>query len=115
MKDKTVSYGGVFVPQQRKITGEKIYIVRDCAEGRISYTEAAARCGVAFETIRRWVSRYCAEGASAFLSPQHNRVYSPVLKEAAVKAYADCHLDGFIDCHRKPSVHNILESTKHPP
>ena len=28
---------------------------------------------------------------------------------------ADCRLDGFIDCHRKPSVHNILESTKHPP
>ena len=27
---------------------------------------------------------------------------------------ADCRLDGFIDCHRKPSVHNILESTKHP-
>lgn len=75
------------MPQQRKIAGEKIYIVRDCAEGKISYTEAAARCGVAFETIRRWVSRYCAEGASAFLSPQHNRVYSPVLKEAAVKAY----------------------------
>jgi hypothetical protein len=28
---------------------------------------------------------------------------------------ADCRLDGFIDCHRKPSVHNILESTKQPP
>ena len=25
---------------------------------------------------------------------------------------ADCRLDGFIDCHRKLSVHNILESTK---
>ena len=29
--------------------------------------------------------------------------------------YADCRLDGFIDCHRKTSVHNSLESTKHPP
>ena len=48
------------MPQQRKITEEKIYIVRDCAEGKISCTEAAARCGVAFETMRRWVSRYCS-------------------------------------------------------
>ena len=29
--------------------------------------------------------------------------------------HADCRLDGFIDCHRKTSVHNSLESTKHPP
>jgi hypothetical protein len=29
--------------------------------------------------------------------------------------YADCRLDGFINCHRKISVHNSLESTKHPP
>ena len=26
----------------------------------------------------------------------------------------DCRFDGSIDCHKKPSVHNILESTKHP-
>ena len=68
-----------------------------------AYTEAAVRCGVAFETIRRWVSRYCAEGASAFLSPQHNRVYSPVLKEAAVKAY----LSG------EGSMQKICENTKY--
>ena len=73
--------------QQRKITGENIHIVRDCAEGKISYAEAAERCGVVPETMRRWVSRYCAEGAAAFLSPQRNRVYSPAQKEAAVKAY----------------------------
>ena len=87
MKDKTVSYGGVFVPQQRKRTGENIHIVRDCAEGNISYAEAAERCGVVPETMRRWVSRYCAEGAASFLSPQRNRVYSPAQKEAAGKAY----------------------------
>lgn len=61
--------------------------MRDCAEGNISYAEAAERCGVVPETMRRWVSRYCAEGAAAFLSPQRNRVYSPAQKEAAVKAY----------------------------
>jgi hypothetical protein len=26
----------------------------------------------------------------------------------------DCRFDGSIDCHKKTSVHNILESTKHP-
>ena len=75
------------MPQQRKRTGENIHIVRDCAEGNISYAEAAERCGVVFETMRRWTSRYCAEGSAAFLSPQRNRVYSPAQKEAAVKAY----------------------------
>ena len=29
--------------------------------------------------------------------------------------HADRRLDVFIDCHRKTSVHNSLESTKHPP
>ena len=75
------------MPQQRKITEENIHIVRECAEGKISCSEAAERCGVVFETMRRWVSRYCAEGAAAFLSPQRNRVYSSAQKEAAVKAY----------------------------
>ena len=61
--------------------------MRDCTEGKIRYAEAAERCGVVPETMRRWVSRYCAEGAASFLSPQRNRVYSPAQKEAAVKAY----------------------------
>ena len=75
------------MPQQRKAREENIHIIRDCAEGRISCAEAAERCGMAFETMRRWVSRYHAEGAAAFLPPQRNSTYSPDLKEAAVKDY----------------------------
>lgn len=61
--------------------------MRDCTEGKIRCAEAAERCGVVPETMHRWVSRYCAEGAASFLSPQRNRVYSPAQKEAAGKAY----------------------------
>ena len=75
------------MPQQRKITEENIHIVRDCAEGKISCSEAAERCGMAFETMRRWVSRYRAEGAAASFPTQRNSTYSPELKEEAVKAY----------------------------
>ena len=75
------------MPQQRKVTEENIHIIRDCAEGKISYAEAAQRCGMSFETMRRWASRYRAEGATVFLQTQHNSTYSPDLKEAAVKAY----------------------------
>ena len=75
------------MPQQRKITEENIHNIRECAEGRIGCAEAAVRCGVVFETMRRWVSRYRTEGSAAFLPRQRNNTYSPVLKEAAVKAY----------------------------
>ena len=75
------------MPQQRKVTEENIHSIRDCAEGKISYAEAAQRCGMSFETMRRWASRYRAEGATVFLQTQHNSTYSPDLKEAAVKAY----------------------------
>ena len=75
------------MPQQRKARKENIHIIRDCAEGRISCAEAAERCGMGFETMRRWVSRYHAEGTAAFLPPQRNSTYSPDLKEAAVKDY----------------------------
>ena len=53
------------------------------------------------------------------------KVYSPIIDKGEAAdfqpvvfgglLYADCRLDGFIDGHRKTSVHNILESTKHPP
>ena len=75
------------MPQRRKITEENIHIIRDCADGKISCAEAAQQCGMAFETMRRWASRYRAEGAAAFLQTQRNSTYSPDLKEAAVKDY----------------------------
>ena len=75
------------MPQRRKVTEENIHIIRDCADGKISCAEAAQRCGMAFETMRRWASRYRAEGAVVFLQTQRNSIYSPDLKEAAVKDY----------------------------
>ena len=75
------------MPQRRRVTEENIHIIRECAEGRISCAEAAERCGVVKETMRRCVSRYRAEGTTAFLPKQRNSSYSPELKENAVKAY----------------------------
>jgi transposase-like protein len=87
VKKKTVSYGGIFMSQKGKLTEENIHIIRECADGKISCAEAAERCGVVFETMRRWASRYRAEGAAALLPTRGNCVYSPERKEAAVKAY----------------------------
>ena len=75
------------MPHRRKVTEENIHIIRGYADGKISCAEAAQRCGVASETMRKWASRYRAEGAVAFLQTQRNSIYSPDLKEAAVKDY----------------------------
>ena len=75
------------MPHRRKVTEENMHIIRDYADGKISCAKAAQWCGVASETMRKWASRYRAEGAAAFLQTQRNSTYSPDLKEAAVKAY----------------------------
>lgn len=82
------------MPQQRKVTEENIHIIRDCADGKIGCAEAAQRCGMSFETMRRWASRYRAEGATVFLQTQHNsdrgfqytnRVFYNKLKKAKMR------------------------------
>ena len=66
---------------------EKARLIRKHKAGRISQTEAAREANVGKTTFRRWVKKYEAEGAAAFLPYEKHRVYSPKLKEAAVKEY----------------------------
>ena len=78
---------------------EKLKIVEACLSGAIGVREAGRRVGVDGKTIGRWISRYKAEGPSAFMPADHNRTYPGELKREAVKEY----LAG------KGSVQNICE------
>ena len=66
---------------------EKIRIAKDCISGQISQAEAEAQTGVSKTVVADWIRLYVTEGVSAFLPQRGNRVYDPVVKEAAVKDY----------------------------
>ena len=81
---------------------EKLKIVEACLAGEISICEAGQRAGVHYKTVIRWISRYKAEGPSAFLPSEHNRPYPAEVKYRAVEEY----LSG------KGSLQNICEKYK---
>jgi transposase-like protein len=66
---------------------EKLRIVETCLSGKLSICEAGRSVGVNESSVRLWINRYRAEGPSAFLPAEQNRVYSPELKLAAVEEY----------------------------
>ena len=67
---------------------EKIKIVCECLDGRISLSQAAKAIGVHCETIREWILRYQIEGSLGLSNIEHhNRVYGEELKLRAVEAY----------------------------
>ncbi len=73
--------------KQRATAEEKTRIVRECLAGRMGQSEAAHLLRVDGATIRRWIHQYEAEGPSAFLPHERNRVYTPELKKQAVLSY----------------------------
>lgn len=106
MEDKELeksSVGGVVTSRQSKYSPEeKIKIVEECLSGKIGISEAKCRAGVDKSAIRQWISRYKAEGPSAFVPSDRNRKYPAELKCQAVGAY----LAG------KGSLQNICEKYK---
>ena len=66
--------------KQKAVAEEKTRIVRECLAGRMGQSEAAHLLRVDGTTIRRWIHQYEAEGPSAFLPHELNRVYTPELK-----------------------------------
>ena len=44
----------------------KIWLVEECLSGRMRGGEASRRAGVSATTMQNWISRYKAEGVSAF-------------------------------------------------
>ena len=64
---------------------QKQKVVQAYKEGRLSQAEAARRCGVSRATIKKWIARERCEGPEALEVSATNRIYSPELKEQAVK------------------------------
>lgn len=67
--------------------GEKVDIVQRCLNGECGIREAGRKTGVSNATIRRWISRYEAEGKEAFVPHERNRAYSAELKKQVVADY----------------------------
>ena len=85
------------MPNKQKVTmEEKVNLVRACIKGKMSKSEASRKAGVDRETVCGWIAQYEAEGATAFLPHERNRVYPPELKQKAVQDYLEgkgCLLD----------------------
>jgi transposase-like protein len=76
--------------KREKVTAEeRIETARACAEGMMSYTEAAKRLGLVRSTVREWTERYIAQGALGFKELEHNQVYDKELKLSAVREYLE--------------------------
>ena len=87
-KTKLSFIGVVFMPRKQKLSAEKkVRLVGQCLSGEISIRGAAQKAGVGATSVRRWIISYESEGVEAFLPHNQNRVYSPALKEKAVREY----------------------------
>ena len=65
----------------------KLQAAKECAEGKISINEQARRLGIVSSVVSKWVYRYKAQGASAFVDTGINKVYSEEQKTKAVEDY----------------------------
>ena len=78
------------MPQKQKLAmEEKVSLVWRCLKEGISIRLASELGDVDPETVRSWIRLYEVEGEAAFLPRERNRVYSPELKLAAVRAYLE--------------------------
>lgn len=66
---------------------EKMKLVRGCLAGEIGVREAGRQAGVHHSTIQTWIAQYETEGVQGFLPQGRNRVYSPEVKQEAVRGY----------------------------
>ena len=75
------------MPKKGKNTAEeKITLVREILDNRISTSEAARRAGVDFETVKTWINKYESEGEEGFVW-RGQKVYSAETKAEAVIDY----------------------------
>ena len=81
---------------------EKVKITEACLSGKIGVSEAGRQAEVDHKTIVEWISRYKAEGPSALMPTERNRIYPVELKRQVVEEY----LAG------KGSLQNICEKYK---
>ena len=80
--------GGVFMAHSSKYSAEeKLKIVEDCLNGKDNPWHAAKTRDIYFQTIRRWIAKYRAEGPTAFLPAEKNRRYSAEIKRKVAEEY----------------------------
>lgn len=76
------------MPKKERVNAEeKVRIVEACLGGNVSIRAVAQQAGVDGESIRRWISRYRAEGPSGLLPSTNQRKYSAEVKRYAVQEY----------------------------
>lgn len=79
---------GAFIMHKGKVTAqERIEAARACLEGRTSKREAAQKLGVSLRSVKEWIARYKAHGASAFQEKEYNTAYPEYVKLSAVEEY----------------------------
>ncbi len=72
---------------------EKEYLIQECLAGRMRMREAARRAGTGHSTMHTWISRCCAEGASALCENRNAQrwIYSGEIRQEAVEEYLSGH------------------------
>ncbi len=66
---------------------EKLKIVEDCMNGRDNPNHVETSRGITKKTVQRWIAKYRAEGAAAFVPVEKNRRYSAELKRKVAEEY----------------------------
>ena len=90
------------MPQKQKISvEEKIKLVLECLENKISVQEATRSAGVDFATVKMWISVYENEGDEGFVH-RGQKVYTTETKTAAVIDYL----------HGEGSLQEICKNTE---
>lgn len=73
---------------RRKATPEeKISLIQQYLKGEISSAQAIKIAGIVKSSFRLWIKRYEAEGPTAFMPAERNRIYDVDLKRRAVEDY----------------------------
>lgn len=73
--------------KQKATPEEKISLVQRYHKGEIDQIQASKIAGINKSSFQLWIKRYEAEGSTAFLPAENNRVYNVELKRHAVEDY----------------------------
>lgn len=73
--------------KQKATPEEKVSLVQRYLKGEIDQTQAGKIAGINKSSFQLWIKRYEAEGSTAFLPAENNRVYDVELKQQAVEDY----------------------------
>lgn len=87
--------------RKTKISHEiKIKYVEAIISGKKSISDAAREIGVDKKTVRQWIALYKAEGPSALIPNNRNKIYPTEIKLAAVQDYLSGKYSGLKLCEK---------------